>query len=145
MDEKLNCLKSTGGVFTQEKINAYNAKRFVFIGESAKQSARLGQNYKKGVAVEVLPMAYQPVIKSLEKIGAIKANLRAAQSKAGPVVTAHRNFIIDADFGEIQDAKGLAEKIRSIPGVLDHSIFPGLLTEAFFGNEDGTVRRVFAS
>jgi ribose 5-phosphate isomerase A len=139
VDCALNCLKSTGGVFTQEKLVAYNAKKFVFIGDSGKKSAKLGQNYKKGVAVEVLPAAYVPISKQLIKLGAKKVELRHAQSKAGPVVTYHKNFILDADFGEIENPKKLSEQIISIPGVLEHSIFAGLAKEAYFGNEDGTV------
>lgn len=45
-----------------------------------------GTKWTKGVPVEVIPMAHVPILQQLQGMGAV-ANLRMAQSKAGPCVT----------------------------------------------------------
>ena len=42
----------------------------------------LGEKWKKGVPIEVLPLAYVPVIKVIEEKYGGKAELRMAQCKA---------------------------------------------------------------
>jgi ribose 5-phosphate isomerase A len=138
IDDHLNCLKSTGGVHTQEKIVASNAKKWYFFGDASKKSSKLGEKYRGGVAIEVIPMVYVPILNKIRALGA-KAELRLAKSKAGPVVTDHGNFIIDADFGTIEEPTKLAQSIISIPGVVEHSLFCGMCVQAYIGNPDGTV------
>lgn len=45
----------------QEKIVAAAAKHFVVIADYTKDSSVLGEQWKKGVPIEVIPMAYVPV------------------------------------------------------------------------------------
>jgi ribose 5-phosphate isomerase A len=138
VDANLNCIKGGGGCCTQEKIVASNATQFVIIADYRKDSSSLGQQWKKGVPIEVIPMSYVPVLKKLEKIGA-KSKLRMAVAKAGPVVTDNGGFIIDADFGIIQDPVTLDTQIRSIVGVIETGLFIKMACKAFFGNADGSV------
>lgn len=42
VDKQLNCIKGGGGCQTQEKIVAFNAKRFVVVADYRKQSQVLG-------------------------------------------------------------------------------------------------------
>lgn len=138
VDEELNCIKGGGGCCTQEKIVAYNAAQFVIIADYRKDSSRLGQQWKKGVPIEVVPMAYVPILKKLESLGA-KAKLRMAIAKAGPVVTDNGGFIIDADFGIINDPKALDTQLRNIIGVIETGLFIHMACKAYFGNADGSV------
>ena len=62
-----------------------------------KKSKSLGDQWKKGIPLEVVPMAYVPVMKKLQALG-LTAKLRMAQNKAGPVVSDNGNFVIDAHF-----------------------------------------------
>ena len=72
------------------------------IADHRKDSLTLGQQWLKGVPVEVVPMAYVPIQKKMiEQFGAEFATLRMAKAKAGPVVTDNGNFILDVHFGEI--------------------------------------------
>lgn len=139
VDSKLACIKGGGGCCTQEKIVAANAKIFVVIADYRKDSTSLGQQWKKGVPIEVVPMSYVPVIKKLLAAGATSAKLRMAVAKAGPVVTDNGGFIIDADFGVIEDAAALDAKIQAIVGVIETGLFVNMAVKAFFGNEDGSV------
>ena len=47
-DAKLNCIKGGGGCHLQEKIVAYNSKRFIVIADYTKRSKYLCDKYKKG-------------------------------------------------------------------------------------------------
>lgn len=64
-----------GAAQTQEKVIASCAKRFVIIADFRKDSVQLGQQWSKGVPIEVIPLAYVPVMKRLETMGA-KPTLR---------------------------------------------------------------------
>lgn len=57
------------------------------------------------------------------------------KAKAGPIITDNGNFIIDADFGEIGDPEGLAEKIKKLVGVVEVGLFINMADAAYFGNE----------
>jgi ribose 5-phosphate isomerase A len=78
----LNCIKGGGGCQTQEKIVASCAKSFVIIADFRKDSKKLGEQWKKGIPLEVVPMAYVPVMKKLDAMGG-KPKLRLAVAKAG--------------------------------------------------------------
>ncbi len=138
VDKDLNLIKGGGGCHVQEKIIASNSKKIIIIADFRKNSEKLGQNWKKGVPIEVIPMAYVPVRQKLEKLGG-KPKLRMAQSKMGPLVSDNGNFIIDTDFGIIENPVLLNEKLLTIPGVVDTGLFIGLTSKAYIGQKDGSV------
>ena len=55
-----------------------------------------------------------------------KPVLRLGTMKDGPVITDNGNFVMDVDFGVIEDPAALASKISPIPGVVEHGIFDNL-------------------
>jgi ribose 5-phosphate isomerase A len=138
VDVNLNCIKGGGACQTQEKIVASCAKKFVICADYRKNSEVLGEQWKKGVPLEVLPLAYRPVMLRLEAMGA-KPTLRMAVNKAGPVVTDNGNFCIDADFGKVPDPRALEGKLNAIPGIVCTGLFVGMAEKAFFGEENGSV------
>lgn len=138
IDKDLNLIKGGGGCLVQEKIVASNSKKFVVIADFRKNSQKLGEGYKKGVPIEVISQAYVPIMKKLEKLGG-EPVLRMAVSKAGPLVSDNGNFIIDADFGIIDNPSELHNKIIVIPGVVDTGLFINMAERAYIGLEDGTV------
>jgi len=104
VDANLALIKGGGGCQTLEKIVAYNSKALVIVADYRKDSTSLGEQWKKGVPIEVIPTAYVPVQNKLKALGATAVKLRmgSAETKMGPVVTDNGNFILDADFGLIQ-------------------------------------------
>ena len=136
IDKDLNLIKGGGGCLVQEKILASNSKNLVVIVDFRKKSEKLGMNWRKGVPIEVIPMSYFPILKKLEKIGG-KPVLRMAKSKSGPLITDNGNFIIDANFGEIDNPSKLNEKILHIPGVVDTGLFTGMTSKAYIGQKNG--------
>ncbi|OQR74754.1 ribose-5-phosphate isomerase-like [Tropilaelaps mercedesae] len=143
-DVHLTCIKGGGGCQAQEKIVAASSKVFVVVADFRKDSIRLGQQWKKGIPVEVLPMAYTPVTNKIEKILGLKPVLRTAVNKAGPVVTDNGNFILDCPFPEdkAMDWPTIAVNIKMIPGVVETGLFVGMTQIAYYGQEDGYVKTV---
>lgn len=138
VDAAGNLLQSTGGQHTRDKCVAFFAENFVVAVSRSRVSERLGEKFRGGVTVEVLPMALVPVLRRIEQMGA-KPVLRAAQSKMGPVVTDNAYFLVDADFGEIVDPVVLHRELKAIPGIVETSLFTGIAKKAYIGNPDGTV------
>ncbi|XP_072042355.1 ribose-5-phosphate isomerase-like [Amphiura filiformis] len=140
VDDQMNLIKGGGGCLTQEKIVAVNAKYFVVIADYRKRSKVLGEQWKKGVPIEVIPMAYKPVISQLCMQFGGKAELRMAKAKAGPVVTDNGNFIIDWQFDAVpENWKSVNQEITLIPGVVETGLFVNMAKKVYFGMDDGTV------
>ncbi|MFX0049478.1 MAG: ribose 5-phosphate isomerase A [Candidatus Hermodarchaeota archaeon] len=138
IDSSLNLIKGGGGCLVQEKIVASSSKELIIIADYTKKSEYLGENWKKGVPVEVIPLAHIPITKKLEKLGGTPV-LRIAQAKAGPVITDNGNFIIDVDFGKIKNPLELNLKLLQIPGVVDSGLFVNMASKAYIGQKDGKV------
>jgi len=138
VDANMNLIKGGGGCQTQEKIIASCAKQFVVVADYRKIAKTLGENWKKGIPIEVIPMAYAPLLLKIQQLGG-KGTLRMAKNKAGPVVTDNGNFIIDADFGLIQDPAKLNNDLIHLSGVVETGLFCGMACKAYFGMEDGSV------
>ncbi|MFX1558888.1 MAG: ribose 5-phosphate isomerase A, partial [Promethearchaeota archaeon] len=138
IDEDLNLIKGGGGCHVQEKIIASNSKKVIIIADFRKRSKKLGQNWKKGVPIEVIPIAYTSVMNKLKQL---KGNpkLRMAQAKVGPLITDNGNFIIDVDFGKIDNPSELNNKLINIQGLVDTGLFIGLVSKVYIGMDDGSV------
>lgn len=138
IDDNLNLIKGGGGCLVQEKIIASNSRKMIIIADFRKKSKNLGENWKKGVPIEVVPLAHIPIIEKLKKMRATP-KLRMAQAKAGPLITDNGNFIIDADFGIIDSPDKINNELLKIPGVVDTGLFIGMASKAYIGQKDGTV------
>lgn len=141
IDADLNAIKGGGACHLREKVLAEAAQRFILVADRRKDSTILGQNWTKGIPIEVVPFAWAKVIQNVHKMGCRKATLRMGKSKAGPVVTDNGHFVIDAQFNEVymRDPMALSDRIKLLTGVLEVGLFCGMAQEAYFGNEDGTI------
>ncbi|XP_030420185.1 ribose-5-phosphate isomerase isoform X2 [Gopherus evgoodei] len=157
VDSDLSLIKGGGGCLTQEKIVAGYAKCFVVVADYSavsehlaldvngsrtrpkKNSKNLGDQWKKGIPIEVIPMAYVPVIRAVtRKFGGV-AELRMAVRKAGPVVTDNGNFILDWKFDKVHKWNEVNTAIKMIPGVVETGLFINMADVVYFGMEDGSV------
>ncbi|WP_054685772.1 ribose-5-phosphate isomerase RpiA, partial [Rhodothermus marinus] len=137
---ELNLIKGRGAAHTREKVVASLARRFVVLVDESKLVDRLGTRWP--VPIEVLPMAAEPVLRQLRRMGA-EPVLRMGKCKDGPVVTDQGFWVIDARFpGGIDDPHTLAVTLSTMPGVLDHGLFLGLATDVLVGQADGQVRHI---
>ncbi len=118
IDRNLVAIKGGGAAHTKEKVVAHAAKRVVLMVDEAKVVPGLTHV----VPIEVLPYAVTVVDADVRAMGGVPS-LRMAARKDGPVVTDNGNFVIDADFGEIEDPALLNREINATIGVVEHGIF----------------------
>lgn len=140
VDSNLNLIKGGGGCLLQEKIVASCASELIIIADYTKNSTRLGDQYKKGIPIEVVPLAYVPVRNKIKGLYGGEPVLRMAVAKAGPVVTDNGNFILDwKNFNQDLNWKEVNQEIKLIPGVVETGLFVGMAKKAYFGRADGTI------
>ncbi|HOO55091.1 MAG TPA: ribose 5-phosphate isomerase A [Methanothrix sp.] len=114
----LTTIKGGGAAHAREKVVASSAHWFVIVADSTKRVDLLTHP----VPVEVLPFAAKLAKRWIEELGGTPS-IRQAKMKDGPVITDNGNFVIDADFGVIEDPGLLAAQLSEIPGVVEHGIF----------------------
>jgi ribose 5-phosphate isomerase A len=68
--------------------------------------------------------------------------LREGQGKVGPLVTDNCNFVVDVDFGPLDDAKELNVKLKLISGVIETGLFVGMADIVYLGKPDGVEKLV---
>ena len=107
------------------------ARRFVIVADESKYVQKLTWP----VPVEVLPFALRLVERRLRELGG-KPALRQGLRKDGPVITDNGNFVMDVNFGVIEDPAALAARMCGIPGVVEHGIFDNL-DELYLAKKDG--------
>lgn len=143
VDSDMTLIKGGGGCLLQEKIVASCAKRLIIIADYTKNSEYLGQQYKKGIPIEVVPMAYVPLQQLIAQRYGGKLQLRMAVAKAGPVVTDNGNFILDWNFEpepKKYDWNSINAELLQISGVVETGLFVNMATKAYFGMSDGSVK-----
>ncbi|XP_037947092.1 ribose-5-phosphate isomerase-like [Teleopsis dalmanni] len=142
VDKDMVLIKGGGGCLLQEKIVASCAKNLIVIADYTKNSQRLGEQYKKGIPIEVVPMAYVPIQEHILDVFGGKLQLRMAVSKAGPCVTDNGNFILDWQFDSdcAFNWCDVNTKLLLIPGVVETGLFVDMATKAYFGMADGSVK-----
>ena len=126
-------IKGGGAAHTREKIVALSSKKFVVVVDESKCSDILSHP----VPLEVLPFALKLALKQVAELGG-KAELRMGVRKDGPVISDNGNFIIDADFGIINDPESLGKKLSQCCGIVEHGIFTGV-DAVYIGKKDGSV------
>ncbi|XP_043247860.1 ribose-5-phosphate isomerase [Colletes gigas] len=144
VDSEMNLIKGGGGCLLQEKIVASCTDQFVIIADYTKNSQKLGEHYKKGIPVEVVPMAYVAIQRRIESTYGGTVKVRMALAKAGPVITDNGNFILDWDFPEnLSNWKNINTEISMMPGVVETGLFINMVKKAFFGMPDGSIKEQF--
>lgn len=140
VDSNLTLIKGGGGCLLQEKIVASCAKKLIIIADYTKNSKLLGDQWKKGIPIEVAPMSYIPIKRRIEKAYGGNAELRMAVAKAGPVVTDNGNFILDwKEFKQGSNWEKVNTELVLIPGVIETGLFIKMADKAYFGMKNGEV------
>ena len=141
VDSEMNLIKGGGGCLLQEKIVASCADQLVIIADYTKNSQRLGEQYKKGIPIEVVPMAYTAIQRRIEDSYGGSVQIRMALAKAGPVITDNGNFILDWDFPrDLSNWNEINTRISMIPGVIETGLFIKMAKKVYFGMPDGSVK-----
>lgn len=134
VDPSLYLIKGGGGALLHEKIVASASKKVVIIVDSSKLVRCLG---KFRLPIEIVPFSYGLVKKRITKL---KASSELRKHANGQIFrTDEGNWILDCDFGFIDDPPALAKKLSTIPGIVEHGLFIDLVDVVLVG-EDGCVR-----
>jgi ribose 5-phosphate isomerase A len=133
VDKYLNLIKGGGAAHLREKVLVQASNKFIVIVDESKISNRLGEKW--AVPIEVIKFAY-PVIESfIESING-EPHLRTYDNGT-PVLTDEGNYIIDANFGIIQNPFELAEKLENKAGIVEHGLFLRLASKVIVAGKDG--------
>jgi ribose 5-phosphate isomerase A len=132
VDPELNLIKGGGGALLREKVLAQSSKRNIMIVDESKLSPKLGTHWP--VPIEVIPFAWMPVAKYLESLGS-KPVLRKRDGK--PYRTDQNNYILDTNFGPIDDLEGLTIKLGQKAGIVEYGIFIGTTSEVIVAAKSG--------
>jgi len=130
-------IKGGGGALLIEKLTAYASLSFAIVADESKLKERLGMGFP--VPVEVIPEARVQAARALEKLGATEIILREALRKAGPVITEHRNLILDIRFSSPVDPEGMETELNKIPGVVENGFFTRNSPVVFIAHSNGTI------
>jgi len=132
-DRSLNLIKGGGGALLREKIVAQASRREIIVVDHTKVSDRLGTNWV--LPIEVLPFGWGTHMIFLESLGGTP-KLRSDKD-GNPYLTDQKNYIVDCDFGPIENPSQLAEQLNSRTGIVDHGLFLDLATDLIIAsNED---------
>jgi ribose 5-phosphate isomerase A len=133
VDPKLNVIKGGGGALLREKIVAQASRREIIIVDESKLSPQLGTRWP--VPVEVLPYGWQSQARFLESLDA-EVTLRKTADGC-EFYTDQGNIILDSRFGPIADLEGLAQKLASRAGIMEHGLFLNLADDVIVAGPGG--------
>ncbi|NBD28199.1 ribose-5-phosphate isomerase RpiA [Paenibacillus glycinis] len=133
VDENFNLIKGGGGALLREKILAANSRKFIVIVDDSKLVRRLGAF---SLPVEIIPFAYELTMRNLAALDC-KPTLRSSEGK--PFVTDNGNYIADCAFGVIESPAELSNRLKSIPGVVEHGLFVKMTETVIVGSGEGTI------
>lgn len=133
VDPQLNLIKGGGGALLREKLVAQASAREIIVVDESKISQRLGTLHV--LPVEVLPFGWRSQARFLDSLG---AQYKIRQAPGGKEYrTDQGNLILDCDFGPIADAAGLARKLESRAGIVEHGLFLGLTSLLVVSGSNG--------
>ncbi len=133
VDPQLNLIKGGGGALLREKIVAQASNRLVIVVDTEKLSPCLGTLFR--LPVEVVPFGWGSQVRFLESLGARVERREGGDGDA--FLTDGGNYIIDCDFGAIEDPAELARSLESRAGIMEHGLFLGLTDELIIAGADG--------
>ena len=132
VDSGFNMTKGGGGALLREKIILSASQLKVIVVDEGKLKTELGDF---PLPVEVVPFGWQLVRDRLEPRGQVSIRMDGE----GSFITDGGHYILDCEFGRIEDPPGLEREILCIPGVVECGLFVGLADRVVIGHDDGTV------
>ena len=132
VDPALNLIKGGGGALLREKVVAQASRQNIIIVDESKLSPRLGTRW--ALPIEVIPFAVKTEENFLKSQGA--AVILRRDEKGQPYQTDQKNFILDANFGEMVDPESLAARLNERAGIVEHGLFLGLASDIVVAAED---------
>jgi len=133
VDARLNLIKGGGGALMREKMVAQASRREVIMIDESKLSEKLGSHVP--LPIEVAQFGWVQQQAFIAELGG-KAKLRV-DANDKPVLSDQGNYLVDCDFGPIEDAHALARALEARSGILEHGLFLGLATDVIVAGVKG--------
>ena len=123
-------VKGGGGAHTREKIVAAAAERFVVIADSSKTVDEI----EAPIPLELHAFGLAATLKRLDdELGKVEVRKDTPPSPDHGIIADYR--------GKVGDPAELAARLASIPGVVDHGLFPGEMVSAVIVGRGEDVER----
>jgi ribose 5-phosphate isomerase A len=132
VDPQFDLIKGGGGALLREKIVAQATRREIIIVDDSKIVQQLGTTW--AVPVEVIPFGWQSQAAFLESLG---ATVTQRQHDGVAYQTDQGNYILDCNFGPINDAHTLGAQMKARTGIVEHGLFLNLATDVIVASPDG--------
>jgi ribose 5-phosphate isomerase A len=129
----LALIKGLGAALLREKIVAAASRRMTVMVDDSKLRGPIGSFCP--VPVEVTRFGWQATERKLVESGA-KTILRHA-ADGQPLVTDGGNYIVDCDFGAIEDPGTLAVRLKQLVGVVETGLFIGIASTVIIASASG--------
>ena len=134
VDQDFNLTKGGGGALLREKIVASASDKLIIIVDESKLVEKLGAFH---LPVEITPFSWQYTQRMVDKFDC-KSTLRKEDGEI--YVTDNGNYILDCDFGVIENPIKLSEELNKLPGVVENGIFAEMADIVVVGYESGEVK-----
>jgi ribose 5-phosphate isomerase A len=133
VDPDFNLIKGGGGALLREKIVASATDKLVIVVDESKLVEHLGAF---PLPVEVTPFSWQYTQRMIEKFSCSSEIRR----KDGEIFeTDNGNYILDCDFGQIEDPLKISVELNKLPGVVENGIFAEMAEIVVVGYNDGHI------
>lgn len=137
-DLRLRLIKGGGGALLREKIVAAASRRMVVVADSSKSVKTLG---KFPLPVEVSKFGFEAtrrlIAREAEIVGCIGTITLRTTQEGQAFVSDSGHYIVDCAFGAIPAPEELAERLISIPGVVEHGLFIGFARAVISAGPEG--------
>ncbi len=140
-DPNLNLIKGGGGALLREKLVAAAARELIVVGDSGKFKETLGAF---PLPIAIVPFGWTATAARLERLGAEPRLRLDLETGRGPYVTDDGLYILDMEFGCIEDVAQLEREIKLVPGVVEVGLFVGMASRLILGYDDGHTKEILA-
>lgn len=130
VDEAWNLIKGGGGALVREKVIADAADKFVVIIDESKYVSYLGDFQ---LPVEILPFGWEVAAKRIENLDG-RPSLRKVDGEL--FVSDNGNYVVDCDFGMINDPVKLHQQLKQLTGVVETGLFINMADDVIAGYAD---------
>lgn len=133
VDPDFNLIKGGGGALLREKIVASATDRLIIVVDESKLVEYLGAF---PLPIEITPFSWQYTQKMIEKFSC-SSEIRREDGEI--FVTDNENYILDCDFGKIENPVKITVELNKLPGVVENGIFAEMAEKVVVGYNDGHV------
>jgi len=135
VDENINLIKGGGGALLREKILAQATKELLIVVDHSKISKLLGEKFK--VPVEVIPFALETETFFLANCS--KGVFPRKNEDGSMFITDEGNYILDVDFGKIENPSATASILNERAGIVEHGLFINLAHSVIAASGQGII------